>query len=130
MGFSDNPRLTAKDRALIKGALRRVFSRSDLRAAVVLGSIVQHADPSRPRVKKWSKCLICEQFIPKYLMEVDHKEPVQPLDKTLDMMNADDLIDRIWTTLANLQCICKPCHKLKTKAEMKLRPKRSRKVKV
>lgn len=116
-----NTRISAKERGLIKGAIRRVFSRSDLRRKVVDASVVQFTDPSRPRVKKWSVCPLCELFTPKYLMEVDHKNPIIGVDTTLEDMSWDTVIDRVWCEENNLMAICKSCHKEKTKMENKAR---------
>lgn len=112
-----NPRISAKERGLIKGALRRVFSRSDLRRSAIDASRIEHEDPARPRVKKWSRCPVCNNPTPTYLMEVDHVIPIIPVDSSLEAMSADDLINRIWCDASNLLAICEPCHKIKTKAE-------------
>lgn len=113
----NNSRISAKERGLIKGALRRVFSRSELRRAAVDASRIEHEDAGRPRVKKWSRCPVCSQPTPTYLMEVDHVVPIIPVDSSLEQMTADELIDRIWCDASNLLAICKPCHKIKTKTE-------------
>lgn len=121
-----NPRITPKERGLIKGALRRVFSRSELRSLAITLTRVQHEDPSRPRVKKWSYCGLCGVVTPTYLMEVDHVFSVIPVDRTLADMSCDELVDRIWCDPANLMPVCKPCHKEKSRLENK---ERRRKVK-
>lgn len=118
-----NPRISNKERGLLKGAIRRVFSRSDIRRKVVALTVVQHHDPSRPRVKKWSVCPLCEQFIPTYQLQVDHRDPIVPTDTTLEDMSWDTVIDRVWCVENNLMAICKPCHKEKTKLENKERRK-------
>ena len=116
-----NPRITLKERGLIKGALRRVFSRSELRKQALAKSLVTHHDPKRKRVTKWSKCPVCEQFVPTYLLEVDHILPVIPVDSSLAEMAWDVLVDNIWCVVDNLVAICKDCHKAKTKFEQKAR---------
>lgn len=116
-----NPRITVKERNLIKGALRRVFSRSDLRKEALSKSIVHHIDTTRPRVKKWSRCPQCNQATPTYQMQVDHKLPIIPVDSKLEDMNFDEVIDRIWCVSNNLVAICKPCHIIKTSSENKER---------
>lgn len=116
-----NPRISPKERGLIKGALRRVFSRSELRRAAVAASIVDYIDTSRPRVKKWSRCPLCKQYIPTYLLEVDHVLPIVPVDSALEHMDWDTIVDRIWCEPLNLIAICAECHKLKTQAESKER---------
>ena len=118
----NNPRITAKERNLIKGAIRRVFSRSTYRTAIVLmNRVLQYTDPKRPRVKKWSKCPLCDELTPTYLMQVDHIDPIVPIGTTLEDMSWDDVIDRIWCDQNNLQSICKVCHNIKSKEENKQR---------
>lgn len=116
-----NPRITAKDRGLIKGALRRVFSRSELRRSIMLLTVIEHYDHSRPRVTKWSMCQACLTPTPTYLMQLDHNDPIIPIDTTLEDMTWDTVIDRIWCEENNLVPLCKPCHLTKTKLEGKLR---------
>lgn len=119
---SNNPRITKKERNLLKGAIRRVFSRSELRQKVVRASIRPgHFDSTRPRVKKWSMCFLCDRLTPTYQVEVDHVVPVIPLDSNLEHMTWDSLVDRVWTEETNLQAVCKSCHIKKTKEEQKLR---------
>jgi len=116
-----NPRITKKERGLIKGALRRVFSRSDLRREVVAASVINHTDASRPRVKKWSQCKLCATKVPTYKIIVDHLDPVVPLDIAFEDMSVDVVIDRLWCEKNNLQFLCETCHNLKSKGENKLR---------
>lgn len=118
-----NKRITPKERGLIKGALRRVFSRSDLRRKVLDASEIKHFDSSRPRVKKWSCCSSCSKIAPKYLMEVDHKLPVVPVTSAFSEMTLDELADRIWCLEDNLWAICESCHDLKSASENKERRK-------
>lgn len=116
-----NQRISAKERGLLKGAIRRVFSRSDLRKLILEESRINHKDESRPRVTKWSCCAECKLPTPTYLIQVDHIIPIVPIDSTLELMTWDDVVDRIWCDKNNLQPLCKPCHNIKTKAERKLR---------
>lgn len=112
----------AKERNLVKGALRRVFSRSELRhKALSLASIGDYHHPGRPRVTKWGKCSNCQNMEPLYLMQVDHIDPIIPVKNTLEEMNWDEVIERMWCTVENLAVVCKPCHQLKTKTENKER---------
>lgn len=107
----------AKERNLIKGAIRRVFSRSDLRKEVINNSRIEWYDPARPRVTKWSRCSDCQQATATYQMEVDHIVPLVPLGKKLEEMSWDEVVNRIWCDIVNLQPVCKPCHKAKSKVE-------------
>ncbi len=106
-----------KERNLIKGAIRRVFSRSDTRRKALQASTTDHIDPSRKRVTRWSKCALCGKLEPSYLCEVDHLEPIVPVGMTLEDMSWDQVIDGVWCDERLLQVVCKPCHKLKSKAE-------------
>jgi hypothetical protein len=118
----NNPRITAKERGLLIGAFRRVFSRSDLRREVLESvKVVMHYDVAHPRVKHWSRCPLCKKISPRYLFVVDHIEPVVPVYRTQADMTWDEIIDAIWCVKSNLQPICKTCHKDKTAHERKLR---------
>jgi len=112
-----NPRITAKERGLIKGALRRAFSRSELRNKVADSTRINHSDPERPRVKKFSWCQECGQIVPSYTTSVDHILPVIELHRSMEDMSADELIDRIWCEEENLQVLCEDDHNIKTKLE-------------
>jgi len=116
-----NPRMTKKEMGLAKGALMRVFSRSDLRKEAIATSIIAYSDPKRPRVTKWSMCRSCLNPTPTYLMDVDHVEPKIPVDKSLEEMTWDQLVDNTWCDITNLQPICRPCHKIKSAVENKER---------
>lgn len=122
-----NPRITPKEHGLIKGSLRRVFSRSELRRQALDKVAIEHTDERRPRVTRWAYCEVCGSVVPAYTLVVDHKVPVVPLDSFMREMAIDDIIDRLWCDPDNLQAICEvPCHLEKTKRERierkKLRP--------
>lgn len=117
----NNPRITKKERGLIKGALRRVFSRSDLRNAVITASLVEHSDPERPRVKNWCRCNVCKKPEARSYMAVDHLSPLIPIDSSFENMSLDVFIDRLWCDISNLQAICVDCHDKKSKIEAKER---------
>lgn len=113
-----------KERNLIKGALRRVFSRSELRRQAQDAALLKdYHDPSRKRVTRWGKCSSCQKLEPLYLLVVDHKEPVVPIDSSLDEMDWNTVVDRLWCDEKNLQAICKPCHHSKSALETKERAK-------
>jgi hypothetical protein len=115
-------RVSKKDKNLIKGAMRRIFSRSELRNKVADSvSVPNHYEPTRPRVTKWSRCPVCTELTPTYLIQIDHKEPIIPLDSEISKMTLDEIAERIWCEESNLQAICKSCHEIKTTAEMAIR---------
>lgn len=116
-----NPK-NPKERNLIKGALRRVFSRSDLRREALASARVEgYTDPERKRVTKWGKCTECKAMTPLYLLEIDHKIPVVPIDSSLEEMTWDELVNRIWCDINNLKAVCKSCHRVKSALETKER---------
>ena len=112
-----NPRITPKERGLLKGAIRRVFSRSELRRKVVDAAIIDHHDPERPRVSLWVRCAVCTMPCAKYQAQVDHMDPIIPAHSSLEHMLWGEVVDRTWCPESNLQVICPTCHKAKTKAE-------------
>lgn len=117
----NNPK-NPKERNLIKGAIRRVFSRSELRNKAIEKSLVKdYYDPQRPRVTKWCQCPKCGKMEARYKMQVDHERPVVPVGRSLEEMNWDEVIDRLWCDEENLIPMCIPCHALKTKEESKER---------
>lgn len=118
----NNPRMTTKERNLVKGALRRVFSRSELRKTAIEASIIPgYSDLSRPKVKTWCLCSQCRFGEAKSYVVVDHIDPVVPTHCSLEEMSWDDVIYRMWCALDNLQVLCQTCHKSKTSIESKER---------
>lgn len=124
-----NERLTAKDRGLIKGALRRAFSRSKLRQEVLEASIVKHTDSTRPKVKNWCLCASCYKAEAKSYVVVDHIDPMIPITTNFEDMTLDTAVDRLWCEKANLQVLCKVCHEVKTAQERKERAKHKKESK-
>ncbi len=122
-----NPRITPQERGLIKAAIRRVFSRSALRINAVKDCQVKTESVpigyrnSRPRVKTWYQCPVCDNYCAAGDLEVDHRSPVVPVDSSFEEMAWDVLIDNLWCVVDNLIAICKMCHKDKTKLEMRER---------
>lgn len=125
-----NPRMTKKELGLLKGAIRRVFSRSDLRReAITQARIPNHIDPGRPRVKKWILCQECKVPTPEYLAQADHFHPVIPVNTSLDKMSIDDLVNNIWCDIKDLNILCSLCHNKKTSVENKLRRENKKRTK-
>lgn len=99
-----------------------MFSRSELRRqALDKAQVKEYSDPSRKRVTRWGRCTACNAMTPLYLLEVDHEDPIIPVDSSLEEMSWDQVIDRVWCDERNLKAICKPCHKVKSKEENKER---------
>ncbi len=120
----NNPRITKKERNLIKGKINSVFSRSELRAKVIEAAILpNYKDEKRPKVKTWVVCAHCNKPEAKSYMEVDHKLPKIGLREMFDSISFDEYVDRVWCAEDNLQVLDPVCHHLKTAEENKLRRK-------
>jgi 5-methylcytosine-specific restriction endonuclease McrA len=117
-----NSRITKEEWGLIKGALRRIFGRSELRRSIIEKAIVRdYKDPKRKNVKFWVKCTDCGQMEAKSNVQLDHFIPFVPIDSSFDKMSLDEAVNRLWCDESNLKITCEPCHRTKTKAENKER---------
>jgi len=110
---------------LIKGAIRRLFSRSP--AIIEARRKAIHPTKKGPRGGKQYKCKQCKQCFALKYVQVDHIKPVIPLNKTIADLDYNTLVKRIFCKPSNLQVLCKECHKKKTARERKQR-KRLRKI--
>jgi 5-methylcytosine-specific restriction endonuclease McrA len=70
---------------------------------------------------KWSFCNECGLIVPTWTTSVDHLSPVIELDRSMEDMSMDELINNVWCEESNLQVLCEPCHFLKTSLENKIR---------
>ena len=117
-----NPRISKKEMGLLKGSIRRVFGRSDLRRRVIETYIIKdYYNPNRKTVKYWIQCEQCKKMEAKSNIQLDHVEPVIPVDKSFEEMSFDEVINRQWCEENNLKVLCKPCHHEKTRLENKER---------
>lgn len=115
--MKNNNRITARDRNAIKGAIRRAFSRSELRNSIIEASKVVHSDPNRKAVKNWCLCNVCKKPEAKSYMTVDHIVPIISYNSSFEEQGADLTIDKLWCNPLNLQAICPACHNAKTLIE-------------
>lgn len=127
-----------QERSRVKGALRQAFRLSPqvkdtIEAARVELPPAPKKDGTpgkRPRVR--FRCAMCGGLFQKKYgrtngIQIDHIDPVVPLWKTEKDMTYDEMAERIFCTLDNLQVLCslpikkngnKPsCHTLKTREE-------------
>lgn len=63
------------------------------------------------RDAKHYRCAICEELFPSTQVQVDH---IKPMGTTVTW---DEFIEGLFCEADNLQVLCKPCHKIKTKKE-------------
>lgn len=126
----NNPRITPKELNLIKGALNRVFSRSELRQKIINNAVVPgYLDAKRPRVKTWCKCNVCNKLEARSYVAVDHIKPKIGLHESFSMLSLDEYINRLWCEEENLQPICEECHNKKSALEAKERARIKRELK-
>lgn len=60
------------------------------------------------------ECNSCKEIFKKKEINLDHKDPVIPVEGTEDF---NVIIDRMYAEEGGWQVLCKPCHKTKTEAE-------------
>jgi 5-methylcytosine-specific restriction endonuclease McrA len=106
--------------SVIKGALRRAFSRSPL--------VIEKQQESRREVPRYCKdgsrhkknavqrqCEVCSAWVSSSKITIDHIIPVVSVDGELYDWNT--YVDRLWCDKSNLQRICDTCHDAKTYKE-------------
>ena len=103
----------------IKGAIRKLFTRSDLYKEVLINSI--HPTIKGKRGGKQYICSVCGNTFQQKDIQVDHINPVIPIGKKIDDLDYNDIYNNIFCGKDNLQVVCKDCHKIKSTEERKLR---------
>ena len=113
--------MTVPKKNLIKGAIRRLFSRSSLCREILEGAV--HKTARGPRGGKQYICAKCKKWFANKEVQVDHIEPVMRYDETIQDLDYNTVVMRIFCDEDNLQVLCKPCHKIKTALERKRKMK-------
>lgn len=80
-------------------------------------------NPKSGRDAKHYRCAACEGEFPQSGVQVDHIEPVGSTSSW------DEFIEKLFCEADNLQVLCKPCHKKKTKNELESKESKSKKKK-
>lgn len=112
---------------IVKGSLRKAFARWPVAGEVREEAI--HPTIKGPRGGKQYICSDCKNTFGITKIAVDHIDTVIPLDKTIEDMTLDEVVERMFCEKSNLQVLCKEiCHKKKTAEERKER-KRIRELK-
>lgn len=118
--FDRDKELAAAKAQAVK-ALKRSFSRSKIALAIKNEAIVQGRLGLRGG--KLVKCSCCERNIPHYKAQVDHVDPVCPIELSLNSMTMDMLYARLFCSIKNLQVLCPDCHLVKSNHEKTERAK-------
>lgn len=71
------------------------------------------------RLAQHYRCALCFNEFTAKDMEVDHILPA--VDPIVGFTSWDEFINRLFCEQENLQAICKPCHKVKSAKERKIR---------
>ena len=110
----------AKFKAWVIGILRRAMVRWEpKRDALDEACVGQKVNKRTGRLAKHYCCADCGGVFVLRDVQVDHIEPV--VDPEVGFVDWETFVDRMFCETDNLQVLCKPCHKDKTKAEGKVR---------
>ena len=102
---------------LIKNALRQV-ARYMPAKAIALELARNWLDHGVRGGAKY-RCAECAKSFGSKEVQVDHIQPVVPLDREIKDWN--EYMSRLFCSSDNLQVLCKPCHKDKCNEETKIR---------
>lgn len=111
---------TFNQTAAIRGALRRVFSRSPIVREVLMEvrREVPKFNQDGSRSKKDAvqyKCAVCNEYVKSTAVSVDHIVPVISINTGFEDWNV--FVSRLFCSKENLQPICDTCHNTKTQSE-------------
>ena len=110
----------ARFKAWIIGILRRAMVRWEPKSMALEEACVgQRVNKRTGRKAKHYCCSDCGELFVLRDVQVDHIDPV--VDPEVGCVDWETFIDRMFCETDNLQVLCKPCHKEKTKAETKVR---------
>lgn len=100
----------------IFGALRRCWSRHPRKRAILHKA--KHPTICGPRGGSQYICASCRETFGLGAVNVDHIEPVVPINTLSKDMSWDEIIGRMFNCSDdNLQVLCKECHKEKSREE-------------
>lgn len=102
---------------LITGALRQAYRQAPERKEALMQAL--HPTERGERGGRRYICKKCGQTGAYGEMQVDHIEPVVPIDREIE--NWDEYINRLYCGPSGLQVLHKKCHQEKTNNERELR---------
>jgi len=102
----------ARFRSFVYSALRGAFRRWGPKSDVLADAFTRvKTNKASGRKAKHYRCAECGKEFPQKQMQVDHTEAIG------EWKSWDRFIERLFCEKDNLQVLCKPCHKTKTKKE-------------
>jgi len=119
------------ENSVIRGAIRRVFSRSPLVQEVRRAGRqdrVQYNKNGKPSKKKavFYLCAKCGSWHRAKNSSVDHKFPV--VDPLVGFVDWNTFVARLFCNAKDLQILCDKCHNKKTAEERKIRTATKKKL--
>lgn len=103
----------------LRAAMRGWIPKYDATNAALIG---RRVNAKTGRLAQHFECASCKKAFIKEDIQVDHKSPV--VDPKVGFVNWETFMDRLYCEVANLQILCKKCHKEKTASERLLRKKK------
>ena len=79
-------------------------------------------NPKTGRLAQFYRCAACDEDFTSTQIEVDHIRPV--VDPKVGFISWDEIIKNLFCPAENLQVLCIPCHKKKSKEETITRKKK------
>lgn len=75
------------------------------------------------------KCANCENIFKNKEIQLDHTEPVVPLEVTAEQQSWDSYIERMFCEASGYQVLCETCHDMKSAMEVQIRKENRKKLK-
>ncbi len=113
----------AKFRSFITSALRAASRRWPPKYKALKEALTgRKVNAKTGKMAMHYKCVACEDIFIAADVQVDHISPV--VDPKKGFVSWDVYITRMFCEIDGMQVMCKPCHKIKTTEEKKLRTKK------
>lgn len=102
-----------KYESLIRGSLRKAYRQA--KEPSIRLTLSESPIEKGPRGGAMFICNHCGLCFSRKEVQVDHIEPVIPIDREVKDWN--EYISRLFCGIENLQVLCKECHQIKTNRE-------------
>jgi 5-methylcytosine-specific restriction endonuclease McrA len=110
----------AKFHSFVKSALRAASRKWPPKFETINDAYVgTQINASSGRLAKHFRCAACAGLFTSTNIQVDHIHAI--IDPKIGFTNWDDVVSAMFCEKENLQVLCKPCHKIKTAEERKLK---------
>lgn len=104
-----------KTKTGILGALRNEHRKYSVKKEAMRLAI--HPTEKGPRGGNLYICNHCGLCFKGKEIQMDHIDPVIPLNKSYDEMDWNEIMSRLFCELENYQCLCRDCHLIKCAEE-------------